>query len=119
MKQLTDSQLINLLSVVLGLTAALFGIMIRYFRNEVHKEVKFGNRMFNKYYEISFRNGTVEKHNSKYSKICRKLYDENQSLKLENQGLESLFVDVKNKANEFELKIAEIESKKLKERKKR
>lgn len=46
MKQLTDSQLINLLSVGLGLTFALSGVMIYYFRNEIQFLVKCLNQSF-------------------------------------------------------------------------
>lgn len=178
MKQLTDTQLIQLLSVILGITFALFGIMIYYFRNEVQHLVEFLNQSFKReqenvtkwyekckeanddnirlikekkfyfdlyeklfklHFEVCSKFEKLKEHNKKYSTICRKLYNENynlkydnkhleekcknssleiEELKLKNQGLESLFADMKNKANEFELKITELESKKLKERKK-
>lgn len=46
MKQLTDSQLINLLSVGLGLIFALSGVMIYYFRNEVQHLIECLNQSF-------------------------------------------------------------------------
>lgn len=144
MKQLTDSQLINLLSVGLGLTFALSGVMIYYFRNEIQflvecldKSFKREQDILNEWYEKckesnddnlrlikekqsyidlynelynlhlkSISNSEkIELHNKKYSTICRKLYNQNQDLKLENQGLIE--------------KITELESKKLKERRKK
>lgn len=151
MKQLTDSQLINLLSVGLGITFALSGVMIYYFRNEVQHLIECLNQSFkreqetlNEWYEkckesnddnlrlIKQKQNLIDcnkllnediifwkehlnsanqfgiirsKHNKKYSTICRKLYNQNQDLKLENQGLIE--------------KITELESKKLKERRKK
>ena len=46
MKQLTDTQSINLLSVALGITFTLFGIMIYYFRNEVQFLIECLNQSF-------------------------------------------------------------------------
>jgi hypothetical protein len=137
MKQLTDTQLINLLSISLGITVALFGVMVYYFRNELHRQIEHSNLLNkgwedcaknwnitieemvsrgNKILELINSNNILKLQNKKYSSICRRLYDENKNLKMDVQGLESLFVDMKNKTNEFELKIAELEKGKLKKR---
>ncbi len=113
---MNQEKTILIISVAYGVTLIAFGFLVRYYRNKIQKEFEFGNRMFNKYYDISFRNGTVEKHNSKYSKICRRLYDQLHNEKLEHQAFIELFKLRGNKIKELELKLAELEKSKLKEK---
>lgn len=139
-----QQELIIILSVVLGITLVLFVIMVWYYKSEIKYKIETLNywsgiakerneeniRLIKEKQKlINSCNGLENKsqlrldriilldyQNKKYSKICRRLYDENNNLKLNNEGLESLFVDMKNKANEFELKIAELEKGKLKKK---
>ena len=129
-----------LISVALGVTLIAFGFLVRYYRNEIQRLVDYSETLqngwnnatkgwnetvdfvselaselrskSNKILELINSMNILKNQNLRYSKICRRLYDENQNLKVEIQGVESLFQDMKNKANEFELKVIELENKK-------
>lgn len=122
-----------LLSVAFGVTLILFAILTNYYRSETQKLFEL-TQILNKGWkhcseswnetinEVILRGNKIlelvnsinilKNQNKRYSKICRRLYDENQNLKLEVKAKESLFQDMKNKENEFELKVTELENKK-------
>lgn len=105
-----------ILSAVLNVTAAFFIIYLNERNNKNLKSHQNTLDYWGNSLKEMYLRGTkiiiLLKQTQKYSKICRRLYEENQNLKLEVQGAESLFQDIKTKVNELELKIQELESKK-------
>ena len=147
MKQLTDTQLINLLSVTFGVTLITFGFLVRYYRNEIQRLFKHSELLSkgwkdcseswnetinevisrgNKILELVNSMNILKNQNIRYSKICRRLYDENQNLKLENQQIADNWSNIIKEKYELNVenqhlqeKIVELEKGKLKEKRKR
>lgn len=122
-----------LLSVAFGVTLITFGFLVRYYKNDIQRLFEYSELLNkgwkdcseswnetinevvsrgNKILELVNSINILKNQNLRYSKICRRLHDENQNLKLEIQGVESLFFIMKKKENELELKITELENKK-------
>ncbi len=74
--------------------------------NETIKELVLRG---NKILELINSMNILKNQNVRYSKICRRLYDENQSLNKEIEASTALF---KLRQKNLELKIAELENKK-------
>lgn len=115
-----------LLSVALGVTLILFVILTNYYRNETQRLFELTQTLNkgwkdcseswneiinevisrgNKILELINSMNILKNQNLRYSKICRKLYDENQFLKLEVDKL-NLVLNLQNE------KITELENKK-------
>lgn len=115
-----------LLSVALGVTLVLFAILINYYKSETQRLFEL-TQILNKGWnhcseswnktinEVILRGNKIlelvnsinifKNQNLRYSKICRRLYDENQNLKLEVDKL-NLILTLQNE------KITELENKK-------
>jgi len=115
-----------LLSVALGVTLIIFGFLVKYYKNEIQRLFELTQTLNkgwkdcseswnetinevvsrgNKILELINSINILKNQNLRYSKICRKLYDNNQFLKLEVDKL-NLVLTLQNE------KITELENKK-------
>jgi hypothetical protein len=69
------------LCVVYVITLILFGFLVRYYKDEIQNRVEMHNQLFKDFVDVILYNEILENQNLKYSKISRKLYNENKILK--------------------------------------
>lgn len=120
---MNQEKTILIISVAFGVTLIAFGFLVRYYRNEIQRLIEHSKLLDkvwkdcaknwnisieemvlrgNKILELINSINILKNQNIRYSKICRRLYEENQNLKVEYQYLQE--------------KIAELEKGKLKEK---